>query len=217
MKGDFRQYWRHRGYWAHLGRKYADPLRRAAYLGAFMAIAAGGFFVARTLQEPERFTVERLVTITTMVEGELVTSVERQVVTLSEPNETQTNLITVVRDGETITIPAKTVLRTDTVTGPTITNTRTETNTRTQTERETTTNTETQTQTDTQTETQTTDRTTTVTEERNVPGPTTTVTTTVTETGPTTTLTETETETQTETETDTVTVTETETVTEPTP
>jgi hypothetical protein len=206
VRGDFHRYWRSRSYWRHLGRKYASVWRTAGALALVLLLAGAGFIAARSIQSPETFTIERLVTVVNTVSGEEVTHVIRSIETLTE-EEVSTNMVTVVRDGRTITIPAETVRTTDTVRGPTITKTNTETETstrtRTQTERETTTNTETQRE--TQTETQTTDRVTTETETRDVPGPERTTTETVTETGPTTTETETETETQTETVTETVT------------
>jgi hypothetical protein len=227
MRGDFRRYWRESGYWLYLARNHANGLRAIGLTALGLLIAVGGYAASQSLSEPQVLTAERLVTVRKVVDGKVVTTIERQVVTLKEPGttQTQTDLVTVVRNGRTITIPAKTILRTDTVTGPTITNTRTRTETDTETQRETQTNTETQTQTEIQTHTS--ERVTTETEQRDVPGPerttteTQTQTQTETETGPTTTLTETETETQTrtetETDTDTVTVTETETVTEPAP
>lgn len=185
MKYRFRRFW----------RRHERDLKYAGLLVGAVALAAGGFFAAREITQSETTTAylvsDRYVTVTHKIDGKTITAVEKRTVTLTDTSISTepggTRLVTVVRNGKTVTLelPPETVTNTHTTPGKTKTVTSTRTNT--------------------QTQTQTIDRPVTVTQ---------TVTETHTETADPGTRTVTETETVTDTETVTRTETETQTVTE---
>jgi hypothetical protein len=206
-----RNYWRDPGYWQWWWRNRVSGTTKGAILISLAALLAFvGFASAGQLsEEPSArvLTTERLLTVVRKVKGGVVTEVQTVTGTVSAPTETE--LVTVRRNGRTLVIrrPSETVTDTDTVRGRirerVVTNTRTDTVVQTNAVDRPTTVTNTVDRPTTVTETGPA-RTDTVTETRDVPGPTQTVT--ETETNETT-VTEEVTKTETVTETDTVTET----------
>lgn len=192
-----RQYWRDPEFWRwwwenRVGRE-VKVLLLVMVLGVF---AAGGYALAAEASKEPTVVLgtERVLTVVRSKDGKTVTNVLTEMDTTTRSStETETDLVTLTRDGEAVVIqrPGSTVTDTNTrtVRGPTkvVTDTRTV-------DRST-------------TVTNTVDRTTTQTQTNTVTGPGQTVTNTTTVPGPTSTVTE----------TDEVTVTETETVTETVP
>lgn len=192
-----RHYWRDPGYWKWWWRNGVSGTTKGAIVISFAALLAlAGFASAgRLSEEPSAqvVTTERLRTVVRTLRGGAVTEVQTMTGTVHAPTETE--LVTVRRNGRTLVIrrPSETVTDTDTVRGPVRTRTKTDVRT----------NTVVQTNTVDRptTVTNTVDRPTTVT--ATTPGTTQTVTT----PGTTQTVTETDEVTVTETETETVTVT----------
>lgn len=131
-----RNYWREPGYWQWWWRNRLSGTTKGAiliWLAALLAFA--GFASAGQLSgDPSArvLTTERLLTVVRKVKGGLVTEVQTVEGTVSAP--TQTELVTVRRNGRTVVIrrPAETVTDTDTVRAPA--RTRIQTNVRTETQ-----------------------------------------------------------------------------------
>lgn len=182
-----------------------------------LAVMLSGLGTAAYVSQEEAaaVTVRRLVTIVHTLPGGTSTEVVTETEKLVKPGEPR--IITVTRNGKTVTlrVTGPEVTDTETIKGPTVVKHHTDTDTETETETEHSTETQTTTVDHPTTTTETSSYTTTETANRDVPGPerTTTETETQTETE-THTTTETHTNTVTETVTNTNTQTETETVTE---
>jgi hypothetical protein len=203
-----RERWASRSRWRPDGSEKLAAFCLLCLVVAFLGYGSADWLSPKT--EARAVTSERLVTVVRKTPGGLTTEVQTVTDTFTRPGQafTESVLVTLTRDGETVVVrrPGRTI--TETVDGKVVVRRVTDTVTRTNTVDRPTTTTMRETETRPGETVTGPGQTTTTTETRDVPGPERTTTETTTRTV---TDTTTETETQTETETETV----TETVTEP--